>query len=106
MMTANLSRAEQLKRLLSFEKRSIAGISLKVMNARILPISELSPPTLRTNSIMKFPRSECVKYSREVPSRKNVKRLFSFKNSKMPLGFSDTSTAASLVISRGFAPRV
>ena len=75
------------------------------MNAKMLPMSELPPPTLRTNSIMKTPSSECVKYKSAVPSKNNAKRLFSRRNSKMPLGFSICSACSSEISRFGFAPR-
>ena len=88
MMTANLSREEHLKRLVSRPNSSITGTSATVMNASTLPISSLPPPMFRINSIIKFPIMPWVKISAAVPSRNSMKRLFSPANSESALGFA------------------
>lgn len=76
---------EHLIRRVILSYISMTGISSSAITPLMLPMSEESPPTLRTMFIIKFVIRLCVKNSTATPSSIMQKRTFDRMNSQSPL---------------------
>ena len=85
IMAAKRIVDEHLIRRVILSYISMTGISSSAITPLMLPMSEESPPTLRTMFIIKFVIRLCVKNSTATPSSIMQKRTFDRMNSQSPL---------------------